>query len=272
MDKKLTNNKKFKTKLNILVDEIKPYLNQDIEIDLKNSATSLLHQYDEYCKTGKNDDNELKNILEKLNDIFIHLLRNTITKLTESFEETTRKLDEANQTIKELMNNEDVHYHENTIKSFNESIVKQKHKLEKEKKKYTFSFFLSLIIIVLLLNINLFFKIFDDLTWFNLLLYKLSIFLPGLAMVSFIYSNYKISRIQFLRYNHVCDLICSGYKYFEFVLNDEAMKLDYMKKILDSFLQLSDLQKIIEKEKDPTIKYFKEILKGIKELKLKLDK
>ncbi len=243
-----------------LVNNLKKYLDLNINKDLKNQLKNLIENYDD-----NNND-----ILILLNNIIGASINNN-KELFETKKEISKKLDDANQIIKELSKNSEIQTYEDVINSFNKSVCTQKNKFEKEKRRYTFSFFASIVIIIILLNVNLYYPVLQA-DWGTFLGYRLSIIFPGLAIISFIYSNYKISRIHYLRYSHICDLISSGYQFFEYVLDDKKLTSEYIQKILDGFLQLSDLQKVIEQEKEPTIKYFNIIMNSIKKINEKLDK
>lgn len=268
--------KNLKESILNLKKEISKLLEDNSDRQVKDSLYKLDIKYETIINNEDIDISALNKIKEEL--IFLsktllkienESIKKNIAETTNITEQIKKDLDDANQTIKLLRDGQYLKTKEELIDAFSKSINYQKKKFNRDVRIYTTLFIVSLILISVALITSFTNSTFHAFPWYNSWGIRLSIILPSLAIVSFIYFNYKLSKIQLIRYSHIHDLVDCGYEYFRFVLNDEQISSEYMKRILDNFLELKELSVIVKNEKNPTEKYLKEILKTIKGMKTK---
>ena len=276
MDRKIQI-KNSKEKISHLKKEINNLLENHPDRQAKDSLYKLDMRYDTLTNTEDVNFEELKNLEDEIFGLYNSLLKlendsikQNISDLNKTVEQIQKKLDDANQKIKYLKNGQDIKTKKESINTFSKSINEQKNKFIKDVRFYSISFIISLVLIGILLIISFLINNLQTLEWYSIWGIRLSITLPGLAIVSFLYFNYRLCKIQLIRYSHIYDLVDCGYEYFRFVLNDEQLSINYMKRILDNFLELKELSVIVRNEKNPAEKYLMEILNAIKSLKASL--
>jgi len=264
--------KEVKIKIHALITKINKHV-ISIEVNDVNKIIQLYNaKKDEKISTEKENDyfDELRKIEESLSSTLIKILEDKYLEIENKHNILNKETIDIQKRCNELEQNDTsfkmgIPSKENAIFNFINSLKDHKDKFSKRTKIYSISLIIGLIILSALLNCTFFIKIISDSTWSNQLGIRLSLLLPSIAILSFIYSNYRLNRILSIRYRHVFDLVNYGHIYFEHILDDNNSRIEYMKTIINCFVELKHLSGIVKKEPNPVHEILTKLIKLINE-------
>jgi hypothetical protein len=184
-----------------------------------------------------------------------------------SFEEKMKRLmNDLNDTVKNGLN--EIAGFKNELelgKNYREMIEMQLLNSKKNVTVYLIAFVCSLLLLAGVLVAPSF--VVDRKDLYIQISLRLSIGLPLIWLVSFVFTHYKFYKVAQIKYQHILNLLGGGAYYIGALLEDKTIKEKANNRIIDLLLDYKDLSNLFYREKAPMDKYIKNAMEILKETK-----
>jgi hypothetical protein len=255
------NKKLLVERLELLFDELE-HLSEMILEAHKKSAENHLDtetQISNITTQIKSIQKEINNLSQRNDKINSELYLNYESKIERTINDLKNAVDSSLKEISGYKSEIELG------KNYREMIKIQFENASKNVRTYFVYFIIS---IALLTSILITPSIVRDWTDYNAQIgWRISIGLPLLWLVSFVFTHYKYYKVTQLKYQHILNLLGGGAYYIGKLLENKSARELANSRIIEMLLEYKDLSNLFYKEKAPMDKYLKKALEIIKESK-----